>query len=206
MIEKKLGRVGLVGRFKPLHLGAVMLLESACEKSDQVIIGVGSANKYNIRNPFTASETKNMIDLVLKERFRNYEIRLIDDTSGINGVCNDKQWVKNMLDSYGVLDGFITGNPYVKSLLEPHYKIIDPSELIDTMEDVNSTTVRVEMAMLGDWKRYVHPKVAEYIAKNRLDTRFRQEFSLKTLEEYAKTPDYTKKKGLESEKMSIFVE
>ena len=48
-MENKLGTIGLIGRFKPLHLGASVLLESACEKAEKVIIGIGSSNKYNIR-------------------------------------------------------------------------------------------------------------------------------------------------------------
>ena len=53
-LPEKLGRVGFIGRFKPLHKAAAIVLEEICKRSDHVIIGIGSANKYNYRNPFTA--------------------------------------------------------------------------------------------------------------------------------------------------------
>ena len=64
-MNKQLGRVGLVGRFKPLHIGGFNLLDEACKKSDYVIIGIGSVNKYNSRNPFTPVETRQMIQRAL---------------------------------------------------------------------------------------------------------------------------------------------
>lgn len=93
-MQNNLGRVGVIGRFKPLHNGAAVLLESLCEKSDHVLIGIGSSNKYNIRNPFTSDETKDMIELFLKEKFTNYEIIKIPDFAHIPGCENGQQWRK----------------------------------------------------------------------------------------------------------------
>ena len=78
-MENNLGRVGLVGRFKPLNNGGYALLEAICEKSDRVIIGVGSSNRYNVINPFTANETEDMIRVALHPQFSNFDIIYIPD-------------------------------------------------------------------------------------------------------------------------------
>ena len=75
----KMGRVGGIGRWKPLHKAGAVMLETVCSMADQVLIGIGSINKYNARNPFTAEESKEMLDRFLKDRFDNYQILFIPD-------------------------------------------------------------------------------------------------------------------------------
>ncbi|MDO8516897.1 MAG: adenylyltransferase/cytidyltransferase family protein [Nanoarchaeota archaeon] len=72
----KLGKVGLIGRFKPVHNGAALMLETVCEKAESVIIGIGSSNKYNARNPFLPEESEEMVRLVL-EKFSNQKNPLV---------------------------------------------------------------------------------------------------------------------------------
>lgn len=57
-MAKKFRKLGAIGRFKPLHLGAAAMLEALCENAEEVVIGIGSSNKYNLRNPFTAEESR----------------------------------------------------------------------------------------------------------------------------------------------------
>ena len=52
----KLGIAGIVARFKPVHKGHAAVLEALCERSEHVYIGIGSSNRYNLRNPFTKEE------------------------------------------------------------------------------------------------------------------------------------------------------
>src|SRR6185369_6170212 len=48
-------RIGLVvGRFQPPHAGHFYLIEAALAVADTVVIGVGSANARDEKNPFTA--------------------------------------------------------------------------------------------------------------------------------------------------------
>ncbi len=62
---KDLGVVGIIARFKPVHKGHAAILEALCERADLVYIGLGSPNKYDVRNPFSAKESEEMIDLVI---------------------------------------------------------------------------------------------------------------------------------------------
>ena len=174
-------KLGAIGRFKPLHKGGAVLLETMCKKADYVLIGIGSSNQYDMRNPFTAEETRDMIDLVLAPEFDNYEVIEVPD------LFNEPRWIEQALRLYDGIDTFVSGNEYVYDLLKDHYKMIQPTEIVPVEKrvKVRATEVRVEMAKGEDWEKYVPEQVAEYIKQNKLDQRFREEFGLETLAKLA---------------------
>lgn len=178
-----LGRIGCVGRFKPVHLGAEAMLEAICENADHAFIGIGSSNKYNLRNPFTAEETSEMVHLVLDPRFSNYEIIPVQDKAHLPEHRDGQAWKNQILDLFGPLDYFITGNDYVKSLLEPHYRIIHPASIIlpEKQLPLRGTEVRIEMARGEGWETLVPKEVAGYLKDHHLIDRFRKEFGLQSL-------------------------
>src|SRR3989338_1300218 len=120
---KKLGRVGLVGRFKPLHNGAKVMLESLCEQAKEVLIGIGSSNKYNARNPFTADESEDMVNAVLKKNYSNYSIMHIPDFGHEKEYSDGKKWAGYVAEHFGALDYFISGNEFVSELMKDKYAI-----------------------------------------------------------------------------------
>lgn len=164
--------LGIIGRFKPLHKGGALLLQAATNL-DYTIIGIGSSNRYNLRNPFTPNETKDMINSVLKN---NYKLIEVPD------VNNEEKWIQKIKQLFPV-DTFITGNKYVEDLLKHDYKIIHPKDIIQNPIEVRATNVRYEMAKKGNWENLVPTRVANYIKQNKLDQRFRKEFGLEALAE-----------------------
>ncbi len=192
MESKTLGRVGVVGRFRPLHNGSALMLECICEQAEEVIIGIGSANKYNIRNPFTPKETREMIDLYLEPRFSNYSFLEVPDFAHIPEYADGKKWTEYVLEHYGKLDHFVNGNDYVRQLLQPYYDFIHPATLIPPEKHiwVKGAMVRMEMARGGNWKALVPGAVGDYLEKNGLVERFRKEFGLQTLASLAFGVDY----------------
>jgi len=170
----KYTKLGIIGRFKPLHLGQQKLLERACESAEHVTIGIGSSNKYNLRNPFTFEETEQMIKRSLA--FPNYSITPIPDFG------DGEKWVKYLIEQFGDLDVFVTGNTYVQKLLEEHYKILDSHELIPEEDQIRlrATKVRYEIAVGDNWRNLVPEQVAEYLDTNNLIERFRKEFGEET--------------------------
>ena len=54
------------------------VLRALCGGAGHVLIGVGSSNRYNFRNPFTLAETESMLRLALPE-FSNYEFIPVPD-------------------------------------------------------------------------------------------------------------------------------
>ena len=182
-MQDKIGRVGLIARFKPLHNGGALMLESVCEKAYHVVIGIGSSNKYNARNPFTVDESKEMIDRFLAGRFSNYSFVSVPDFGHIPEYSDGQKWREYILENYGELDHFITSNDYVRKLLEKDYDIIHPASLIPKEKQfmLRATQVRVEIARDGNWKDLVPEKVAEYLEEKALVGRFRKEFGLETI-------------------------
>ncbi|MFH1917242.1 MAG: hypothetical protein ABIJ21_08335 [Nanoarchaeota archaeon] len=205
-----LGRVGVIGRWKPLHNGAAAMLESICSQAEHVLVGIGSSNtngtvqKYNRRNPFTPRETKDMIDLLLQPRFTNYETLFIPDY-GHQPECRDGQkWREHVVSAYGSLDHFITSNPYVATLLKDDYDIIHPGTIVprSLWTRLRATEVRIAMAKGEGWRELVPGPVAAYLKTNHLVKRFREEFGLETI--MLLGTDYSREESPHEEKLHTY--
>jgi len=201
----KLGTVGVIGRFKPLHNGGAVMLETLCQNADCVKIGIGSSNRYNARNPFTAQESKEMIDRFLSKKYSNYEFIFVQDFGHIPEYSNGQKWKQCIVEQYGKLDCFVTGNEYVASLLESDYKIIHPSNLIPKDEQImlRATEVRIEMSRFGEWKKLVPNEVSDYLEEKGLVERFRKEFGLETLAKLAEGENFSSFESKEKEKSHV---
>jgi nicotinamide-nucleotide adenylyltransferase len=170
------GRIGCIGRWKPPHLGSQALLEAVCGHALEAVIGVGSANKYNSRNPFTAEETRQMIECMLAPRFSNYKLIMVPDFAP---QCTDgSKWVDYIREHFGKLDCFITGNPYVASLMQGTYRVVNSFEISPRENSirVKATMVRLAMAKSEQWEHLIPAPVADYVKKHGLDRRLRKEF------------------------------
>ncbi|MBN8580182.1 MAG: hypothetical protein J0L96_05885 [Anaerolineae bacterium] len=169
-------RMAMVARWKPVHLGQAAVLRALCSGAGQVLIGVGSSNRYNLRNPFTFEETESMLRLTLAEH-SNYEIMPVPD------LDDGPRWRVMVKELFGELDAFVTDNPYVVNLMKDDYRLMRPVDWLDPLEHlrIDGTTVRVLMAKGQGWQDWVPERVAQYIQENHLDERFRREFGLETL-------------------------
>lgn len=169
-------RIGMVARWKPVHRGQAPVLKALCSLAENAFIGVGSSNRYNIRNPFTFDESAEMIRLVLGG-VTNFEVIPVPD------LDDGPRWREMVLGIFGDLDLFVTDNPYVAHLLEGTYRLMRPVHLVSAEERIplEGTWVRREMARGEAWREMVPPDVADYIVKRGLDARFRREFGLETL-------------------------
>ncbi|MBR9691773.1 hypothetical protein GOV06_03215 [Candidatus Woesearchaeota archaeon] len=187
-------KAGIIGRFKPLHKGGAALLESICEQAEHVTIGIGSCNEYNARNSFTAEETKDMIDAILAPKYDNYKIIYIPD------FCDEEKWTDYIIEHYGTLDCFVSGNEYVNHLLKGSYDIIRPNSLIlpGRQTRITATEVRYKMANDEDWESLVPLPVADYIKQNNLDKRFIKEFGLEAI-----AKGYKYSECIETEKRNV---
>jgi nicotinamide-nucleotide adenylyltransferase len=177
MIEaRSFGAIAMIARWRPVHIGQAVVLHALCDAATHAKIGIGSANRYNVRNPFTFDETADMIRLVLSAR-DNYEIVRVDD------LDDGPRWREKVLGLFGPLDMFVTDNPYVSSLLRDDYALMRPVALVppERRVRVDGTMVRRLLAQGGDWQSLVPPEVARYITDHGLDARFRREFGLQAL-------------------------
>jgi nicotinamide-nucleotide adenylyltransferase len=170
------GRIGMVARWRPVHLGQAPVLRALCEHGERALIGIGSSNTYDARNPFTFEETCTMIRLVLAGR-SNYELLPVPD------LHDGPRWRELVVALFGPLDVFVTDNAYVRSLLAGDYRIVRPVTLVPRAERVplDGTMVRDALARGEAWREMVPAVVAQHIVAHGLDQRFRREFGLATL-------------------------
>lgn len=173
---KRFQRVGMIARWKPVHRGHAPVLRGLCDQAEQALVGIGSANRYNLRNPFTVEESREMIERVLEGRTNLRVIPVPDLDDG-------PRWRALVRELFGPLDLFVTDNPYVTQLLARDYRILPPVELVAKEErlPIDATLVRREMSRGDGWRALVPEAVAEYITASGLDQRFRREFGLQTL-------------------------
>lgn len=169
-------RIGMVARWRPVHLGHTPVLHALCQCAGHALIGIGSSNRYNARNPFTLDETMDMLRLVLTG-YDNYELVPVPD------LDDGPRWRLMIMGLFGPLDAYVTANPYVANLLEKDYVLRHPVELVTEEQKVaiNGNMVRQAMARGDGWQAMVPDEIADYIISKQLDERFRREFGLQTL-------------------------
>jgi nicotinamide-nucleotide adenylyltransferase len=169
-------RVAMIARWKPVHAGHAAVLDALVARSRRATIGIGSVNRYDASNPFTAAETAAMIRLTLGER---------DDYAlvGVPDLGHGPRWRAMVVELFGPLDLFVTANPYVRDLLRDRYPVAHPAWLVpvDRRVAVDGTTVRRRMARGEDWRALVPDRVAEFLTSRGLVERFRAEFGPATI-------------------------
>lgn len=169
-------KIGIVARWRPVHLGHQAVLNALCQNAKHVLIGIGSSNVYNYRSPFTLAETTEMLQLALAG-WENYTLIPVPDLN------DGPRWQQMVQELFGPLDLFLTDNPYVASLMRPVYPVERPVALVpeDQRVAISGTMVRREMARGGEWHTMVSDSVAAYLKENNFVQRFKHEFGLQTL-------------------------
>jgi nicotinamide-nucleotide adenylyltransferase len=183
-LPDRVGTLAMVARWKPVHLGHAAVLESLVTRADRVRIGIGSANRYDVANPFSAAESADMIRAVL-DGWNNFDVVDVPD------LGHGPRWRAMVLEMFGRLDLFVTANAYVRDLLSPDYTIVHPSRLVapDRRVAVDGTMVRRAMARGEAWRTLVPRSVQRILDERDLVERFRRDFGLETLALDAREPN-----------------
>ncbi len=168
--------VGVIGRFRPVHLGHEALLRALCRVAGRVRVGIGSANRYGRRNPFTAAETREMIEAVLAGAA--FEVVPLDDFGHLPEYADGARWRQQVVETFAGCVWIVSGNPYVASLLAPCFRILHPIEVLKPEQRIciSSSRVRQAMAAGGPWRQHVPSAVARCLEERGLVARLRREF------------------------------
>ncbi|NDK08034.1 adenylyltransferase/cytidyltransferase family protein [Candidatus Gracilibacteria bacterium] len=110
----------IIGRFSPLHLGHISLINYSLENNDKTIVIIGSAEKIDEKNPYTLDERLE----ILKSEF---------DTSLTIDYLNDSKedliWINNLnniISKYSLISdniNFLGGdlkNDYAINVIKEH--------------------------------------------------------------------------------------
>lgn len=146
----------IVGRFQPFHFGHQKLIEWAANDVNFLIIGIGSSQEsYTLRNPFTASERRRMIEKSLGTRFR-YDIVEIPD------VNDDKRWVEYVERICPRFDIVYTNGSLEKKLFtNAGYEV--KSTPIFNKNYYSGTEIRKRMIVGERWRDFVPQGTIEVI-------------------------------------------
>ncbi|MDD3303261.1 MAG: adenylyltransferase/cytidyltransferase family protein [Candidatus Gracilibacteria bacterium] len=74
----------IIGRFSPLHIGHISLINKSIESKNKTLVIIGSANKIDEKNPYTIKER---LDILKKEFGDKILLRYINDYE------EDKNWI-----------------------------------------------------------------------------------------------------------------
>ena len=149
----------LIGRFQPFHLGHMYVIKKIAEEVDEIIIGIGSAQKsHSLENPFTAGERLMMISRSLYENGidKNYYIIPIND------IDNNSLWVSHVKSLTPPFDKVYSGNPLVKRLFKEAGKEVATPPLFNRKE-YSGTEIRRRMLNGEPWEELVPKAVVEVI-------------------------------------------
>ena len=109
-------KVGFVlGRFQPFHRGHKYLIEKALEQCESVIVGVGSVNVEDEKNPFSFEDRKKQISEALKKQ--KYYSRIISIIP-LDDNPDDDVWLAELLKKAGKIDVVFGNNEWPNEIFE----------------------------------------------------------------------------------------
>jgi nicotinamide-nucleotide adenylyltransferase len=133
----------VLGRFQPLHLGHIKMIEYVVDKSSYLTIGLGSCNSEpTYDNPFTAEERERII----KESLRmpiSYDIRRIPDFG------DNLAWIRWIKENVH-FDTFWTNSQNEKKIFQDAGFKVQEIPFFDR-ETYSATEVRKRILEDGDW-------------------------------------------------------
>jgi len=155
--DKKYDRAFYIGRFQPYHLGHHNVIRTLIKEVEELIIGVGSAQKsHTITDPFTAGERVMMISKAVSEFNIPFYVIPIEDVE-YNSVWVSH--VKAMVPPFSVV---FSNNPLVERLF---YEAGTPVRNLPLFQRkmYSGTEIRRRMIKGDEWESLVPRCVADII-------------------------------------------
>ncbi len=157
-----------LGRFQPYHLGHYQVLKQIALEVEEIIIGIGSAQKsHEIENPFTAGERVLMVSSAISEFDLKYYVIPIED------IQRNSLWVSHVKSMVPPFEIAYTNNPLVIELLREAGIEVKQSPLFKR-NSYSGTEIRRRMLAGDRWEHFVPEKVVKIIKEidgvNRLRT------------------------------------
>ncbi|MDO9028181.1 MAG: pantetheine-phosphate adenylyltransferase, partial [Candidatus Roizmanbacteria bacterium] len=112
----------IVGRFQPFHKGHLFLIKKALEKSDKIVIGIGSSNICDENNPIDFETRKKIIKTVVyKEKIEEKIIKIVP----LDDFFDDEKWLKNLEKQVSKFDIALGNNEWTNKILKrAGYKVL----------------------------------------------------------------------------------
>ena len=146
-----------LGRFQPYHLGHHQVLKQIAQEVDEIIVGIGSAQKsHEIENPFTAGERVLMVSSAMEEFDIKHYVIPIED------IQRNSLWVSHVKSMVPPFEIAYTNNPLVIELLSEAGIEVKQSALFKR-NSYSGTEIRRRMLEGDKWEQFIPGKVVEII-------------------------------------------
>ncbi|MCX8173033.1 MAG: nicotinamide-nucleotide adenylyltransferase [Thermoplasmata archaeon] len=150
-----------IGRFQPLHLGHVKVVNFVLNRCDELILGIGSAQySHTPENPFSAGERFEMLMAVFRDKMEATKIFIVP----IPDVHNHNLWVPHVESLVPGFDVVFASNPLTELLFSRRGYRVEPVPVYDRAT-FSSSEVRRRMVTGENWEELVPEEVVEQIKK-----------------------------------------
>ncbi|WP_440956458.1 nicotinamide-nucleotide adenylyltransferase [Methanosarcina sp. Mfa9] len=150
-------RAFYIGRFQPYHFGHHKVITRIAEEVDELVIGIGSAQKsHDPNDPFTAGERVLMLHNALEDLSIRHYILPIED------VRYNSIWVHHVAARTPRFDVVYSNNPLVIQLFREAGFCVKESPLY-VRETFSGTEIRKLMIAGDEWKHLVPKPVSDVI-------------------------------------------
>lgn len=159
---KKKYSIGImIGRFQPFHLGHKYVLEKSLELCEKIYIGIGSAQIFDEKNPYSAKKRKRFLEAFIQEE------KLQDRIAGIlfiEDFPDDDVWFDRLKPRIPGVEVIIGDNEWVNGIFERHGI---PAERIGYYKRhiLEGTKIRRRMKNKKEWKTRVPAYMVPEIEK-----------------------------------------
>ncbi len=138
-----------VGRFQPYHGGHHGVIRKIAESVDELVIGIGSADKsHTRRNPFTAGERHVMITRAVESVDLTVYVVPIED------IDRNALWVSHVTSLCPPFDTVISRNPLVIQLFQDADYEVRRGPIFDR-EQYEGTQIRERIINDESWEHLV---------------------------------------------------
>ncbi|HUH78904.1 MAG TPA: nicotinamide-nucleotide adenylyltransferase [Methanoregula sp.] len=146
-----------IGRFQPYHNGHQAVLERIAGETDEIVIGVGSAQlSHQVDNPFTAGERVLMITRALAGLGRPFYVIPIED------IKRNALWVAHVKSMTPPFELCYSSNPLVVRLFHEAGVTVQSPAMYE--RDTHSgTEIRRRMLAGEAWKHLVPAAVVQVL-------------------------------------------
>jgi len=146
-----------IGRFQPYHNGHHAMVERIADEVDELVIGIGSADKsHTDHDPFTAGERIMMIDKAVDD------LDLLTYVVPIEDLNRNSVWVSHVQSMCPAFDVAYSNNPLVIQLFAEAGIEVQESELVDR-ERLEGSEIRELMIADEGWRERVPVAVEEVV-------------------------------------------
>jgi nicotinamide mononucleotide adenylyltransferase len=133
-----LGRALFIARWQPPHLAHARTLRALLPRCDRLIVGIGSSNLRDARNPLSVAERVALLELILPGP--GWSPLAIPD------LGDPPRWGRMILEATGPVDTVITAKPEVHRVFEGSSRIRHPASLLEPADRTPVTGSEVRLA------------------------------------------------------------